>query len=131
MITRKTLVWALCIALAALAWNTVSAHEVVTLHILGPGASHHYARVWVVDAKPYVWIRAETPERNWLEPLRASPDIYLWRGEQRYAYRAAIRDDLASVDFVDELFRAKYGLMDRLREPFRAKPIIPIQLEPR
>jgi hypothetical protein len=131
MITRKTLTIALCAALAALAWNTVKAQEVVTLHVLGSGSTHHYARVWVVDSRPYLWIRADTPARKWLEPLRENPDVYVWRGDQRYAYRATIREDGESVDFVNELFRRKYGFMDELREPLRADPIIPIQLEPR
>jgi hypothetical protein len=87
--------------------------------------------VWVVDSKPYVWIRAETPERKWLEPLRENPDVFMWRGERRLAYRATIREDDESVTFVNDLFRRKYGFMDELREPLRADPIIPIQLEPR
>lgn len=131
MITRKVLVWAFVAALAALAWNVISTQEVATLHVLGPGASHHYARVWVVDAKPYAWIRAETPDRHWLEPLRESPNVYLWRGEQRFAYRAVIREDLESVAFVNELFRQKYGFVDQLRETLRERHVIPVQLEPR
>jgi hypothetical protein len=131
MITRKTLMFALLVAVAALAWNAVRAQEVVTLHVLGPGTTHHYARLWVVEAKPYLWIRAEQPTRKWLEALRANPDVYVWRGEQRYAYRATIREDRESREFVDELFRKKYGFMDELREPLRAKRTIPIQLDSR
>jgi hypothetical protein len=131
MVTRKTLMIALLLAVAALAWNTVKAQEMVTLHVLGPGTTHHYAQVWVVEAKPYLWIRAERPTRKWLEALRQNPDVFIWRGEERYAYRATIHDDRESREFVDALFREKYGFIDELRAPLRAKHSIPIQLDAR
>lgn len=91
----------------------------------------YYARVWVVDAKPFVWIRAETPTRNWLEPLRENPSVQLWRGEHRLAYQASIREDAESRAYVDQLFRAKYGSVDWLRSYLRRDATTPIRLEPR
>jgi hypothetical protein len=131
MITRKTLTIALLLSLVGLAWNTVKAQEVITLHVLGPGTTNHYAQLWVVEAKPYLWIRADQPSRKWLEGVRANPDVFVWRGGQRQEYRATIREDRETREYVDGLFREKYGYMDKLREPLRAKHTIPIQLDPR
>lgn len=129
MVTRRNLLLAAALVAAALAWNAVSALEVATLAV--PGLrDDHYARVWVVDASPYVWIRAETPRRRWLEPLRASPNVFLWRGDRRGAYQARIWEKADAHDYVDGLFRAKYGLADRLRRFGRRSPTILIRLEP-
>jgi hypothetical protein len=129
MLTRRKLLLALCLVAAALVWNAVSAMEVATLSV--PGArDDHYARVWVVDAKPYVWIRAETPRRRWLEPLRTNPNVWLWRGGRRHPYRARIWEETDAHAYVDELFRAKYGLLDGIRRFGRREPTILIRLEP-
>jgi hypothetical protein len=132
MVTRKRLLLALCAALAMLGWNTISAQEKAMLHV--PGArDDYYARLWVVDAKPYVWIRAETPTRSWLEPLRENPDVYLWRGDERKPYHAVIWEHQASDAnaYVDALFREKYGYVDLARSLLRRTPTVPIRLEPR
>ena len=132
MISRKTLVLALCVALGAFAWNTISAQERVMLQVSGE-RDDYYAPVWVVDAKPYLWIRAESPTRHWLEPLRAHPNVYLWRGDQRIALRAVIWEDRTSDAhaYVDDLFRQKYGLFDQARALLRTTPTILIRLDPR
>ena len=64
-----------------------------------------------MEAKPFLWIRAESPTRSWLEPLRENPNVYLWRGDVRTAWRAVIWEDQGSDAhaYVDELFREKYG----------------------
>ncbi len=130
MASRKTLLSALCIALGALAWNTISAQEKAMLHVMG-ARDEHYSRVWVVDAKPFVWIRAETPMRHWLEPLRENPNVQLWRGGQRLPYQATLWEDAESRAYVDALFRAKYGTVDWLRSFLRRDVSTPIRLEPR
>ena len=132
MFTRKIFLWALITALAALAWNTISAQEMATLEFSDP-LDDYYEQLWVVDAKPYVWIRAEAPTRSWLEPLRQNPNVYLWRNGVRHPYRAVVWDDQATDAhaYVDALFREKYGYMDVFRSFLRSAPTVPIRLEPR
>ena len=132
MISWKTLLVALCVTLGALAWNTISVQERVTLQVSGE-RDDYYARVWVVDAKPYLWIRAETPTRTWLEPLREHPNVYLWRGAQRLPLRAVIWENQGSDAhaYVDDLFRQKYGLFDQARALLRTTPTVLIRLDPR
>ena len=132
MITRKTLLLALCVALGALAWNAISAQETAMLQVTG-ARDDFYARVWVVEDKPYLWIRAEAPTRRWLEPLREHPDVHLWRGGTRLAFRAVVWEGRATDAraYVDGLFRAKYGWVDRARALLSRTPTTPIRLEPR
>jgi hypothetical protein len=129
MFTRKTLFLALCAALLALAWNTVSTQEKVMLHVSGT-RDDYYARIWVVEAKPYLWIRADSPRRRWLEPLREYPNVYLWRDGDRRPYHAVIWEDAGSSEYVDQLFREKYGYVDLVRSLLRRSPSIPIRLDP-
>lgn len=129
MLSRKMLLWALCIALVAFAWNAVSVQERAMLRV-STAREEYYSRIWVVDAKPFVWIRAESPKRSWLEPLRENPTVQLTRGELRLTYRARIWDDVESRAYVDALFRAKYGKVDWLRSLLRRDATIPIRLEP-
>lgn len=132
MISRKILLWALLVSLGMLAWNKIAAQETVMLQISGE-RDDHYARLWVVEAKPYLWIRAETPKRRWLEPLREHPNVFLWRGDQRLGLHAVIWEDRVSDGhaYVDSLFRQKYGLVDQARSLLRKEPTILIRLEPR
>lgn len=130
MVSRKILLWALCIALGAFAWNAVTVHERAMLRV-STARGEHYARVWVVDAKPFVWIRAESPKRSWLEPLRENATVQLTRGELRLTYQATVWEDAESRAYVDELFRTKYGNIDWLRSFLRSGPSTPIRLEPR
>ena len=69
---RKTLVIVLCSAAVWYGWTAFarSASEVVTLHVSGARNKDYYARLWVVEARPYLWIRAEKPDRSWLRPLQ-------------------------------------------------------------
>lgn len=128
MVSHKVLLWALCIALGAFAWNAVTVQERAMLRV-STAREQHYARVWVVDTKPFVWIRAETPKRNWLEPLRENPTVELWRGDLRLSYQASIFEDAESRAYVDALFRAKYGNVDWLRSLLRRDVSTPIRLE--
>jgi hypothetical protein len=130
MVSRKVLLWALCIALGAFCWNAVSAQERATLRV-STARGEHYARVWVVDAKPFVWIRAESPSRTWLDPLRENPDVQLTRGEHRAFLRATVWDGAEARADVDALFRAKYGVVDWVRSWLRTETSLPIRLEPR
>lgn len=131
MITRKRLLWALVLALVAFSMNVVSRQEVATVYVPGSRIDEHFARVWVVDAPPYLWIRADAKLRGWLEDAGESPNVTLWRGEQRSGWRARIWDHGDTPEYTDALFRAKYGYVDWLRSRLRQSPTVPVRLEPR
>jgi hypothetical protein len=100
----------------------------VTLFVPGVGVQDHYTRLWVVDDPPFVWIRAERPDRLWIDSVRAHPDVTLWRGGAKRHYLAEIREDAGA--YVDALFERKYGLVDRARG-LLGRHSVPIRLSQR
>ncbi len=129
---RKSLVLALCAVAAWYGWTTFarSAQETVTLHISGVRNQDHFARVWVVADRPYLWIRAEGPDRRWLRPLEEKQSVILSRDGQRSRYAASVREDLEAREYVDALFREKYGVADVVRGLLVQRQTIPIRLTP-
>ena len=131
MISRKSILGlGICAALAyaGLDWTEKNV-EVVTLHA-SKGANDYSPRLFVVDGDGAVWIRAERPDRLWLAAVRENPDVVLSRGERDIAYHAAIWNGDAGHQYIDDLFRAKYGLVDRLAAAFWRRDSVPIRLDP-
>jgi hypothetical protein len=131
-VSRRTiLLTGLCAALgySGVDWIRTNV-EVATLHVSG-GANHHYPRLFVVDDPPVVWIRAERPDRVWLETLRSNPEVVLHRRDGDVAYHARIWDHERSREHIDRLFRVKYGAFDLVSGWIWRRDAVPIQLESR
>ncbi len=131
MITRKGLLGVgLCaaVAYAALDWKERNV-EVVTLHASG-AYSDYYPRLFIVDDPPAAWIRAERPNRLWLASVRANPKVVVRRGERDFTYHAVVWNGDGGHQHVDEMFRAKYGAIDRAAAWFWRRDAVPIRLEP-
>jgi len=126
----------LCAALvyAALDWIQKNV-EVVTLRVVA-ASTEYEPRLFVVDDAPAIWIRAERPDRLWLAALRANPDVTVHRGDRDIAYHAVVGNDAQAWDGnqsherVDELFRAKYGVFDRVAAWIWRRDAVPIRLIP-
>ena len=129
---QKTLVIILCSVAAWYGWTAFarSAREVVTLRVSDVRNKDYYARLWVVEERPYLWIRAESPDRRWLPPLRERSSVTLWRGDRRSRYDARAWEDPDARRYVDALFREKYGLADLARDWLLDRQTIPIRLTP-
>ena len=129
----KTLGILLCVAALWLGWTAFgrSAGEVVTLHVSSAQNKDYYPRLWVVDARPYLWVRAERLDRDWLSALRERPRVKLSRGGRSARYQAAVWERPEVSEDVDALFREKYGLADLVRERLFARQTVPIRLTPR
>lgn len=128
---RNRKAWLLA-ALSLAAWlgwrEAIRPLEVVTLVVPRAGVQDHYARLWVVDDGPYVWIRAETPDRSWLDAIEERTRVTLWRNGEKQRFRATVHERAAP--YVDPLFREKYGLVDRVRELVWRRHSVPIRLKP-
>jgi hypothetical protein len=131
MLTPRRLLWALLLSLAALSLNLVHSQEVATLYLPGRRIDEHFARVWVADAGPYIWVRANPTVVGWLEAAGEAPNVTLWRGEERAAWRARIWEREETAGYVDALFREKYGVTDWLRSQVQRTPLVPVRLERR
>jgi len=119
------------IALAAFfAWQKLSPgnQEVVVLRTATLNGEDYFATLWVVEAENHLWIRAETPTRRWLPAVRADPEVVVRRHGRDRRYVAKIYDDPEAREYVDSLFRAKYGLADAVRAMFTRRETIPIRL---
>jgi hypothetical protein len=114
-------------------WKSLSraAQETVVLRTSTLRNADHFATLWVVDAPPHVWIRAEDRRRRWLAPVQADPDVELRRGGATFRYRAVPFDTPEARAWVDRLFREKYGLADRVRGLLGDRDTLPIRLDPR
>jgi hypothetical protein len=131
MLTRTRLLWLLALTLAAFAMNVISSQEVARLYVPAGNEDQHFARVWVADAPPFVWIRVTPTTRNWIESAGEQPNVTLWRGEQELHLRARIWEQGEGAAYVDPLFRAKYGLMDSVRSWLGSGATVLVRLEPR
>jgi hypothetical protein len=101
--------------------------EIVTLHAAGAHADS-FPRLFIVDDAPVAWVRAERPDRIWLKSLRENPAVDVQRGDRDSAYHAVV--DESDRERVDALFRAKYGVIDRLSAWVWQRDAVPIRLEP-
>lgn len=130
-VSRRALLVVLLFVTAWLGWTHVSeSMEVVTLLSKG-SLEDYYTRLWIVDdADNHTWVRAERPDREWLQAVRQNPNVTLWRGGQRYLMRAVILNHGAN-DHVDRLFRAKYGAIDAIAGFLWRRHSVPIRLERR
>jgi hypothetical protein len=116
-----------------LGWRSFSrgAQETVVLRTSTVGNQDHFATLWVVDAHPYVWIRAEDRRRRWLGSVEAHPEVELRRNGRTLRYRATLYDTPEARAYVDAMFREKYGLADRVRDLLAPRDTLPIRLDPR
>lgn len=130
MVRTRFLVLALLAAALWYAKGWVEAHvEIATLHTRGP-QQVHYTRLFVVDDPPVLWVRAERPDRLWLEALRSNPTVVLRRGDADVRYQALPWNGTGGHQRVDALFREKYGPFDVVSGLLWRRDAVPIRLEP-
>jgi hypothetical protein len=129
-LTRGRFLFLVVVAAGWLGWQHLSsgAYETVVLHIPPTARSQDtYVSLWMVDDGRNAWIRAESPGRLWLEYLREQPEVELRRSGRTERFRAIVQDDPDTRAYVDEMFRAKYGVVDQARALLRDRTV-PIRL---
>lgn len=130
-VNRRVLLLVLLVATAWLGWSHLRGSiEIVTLFARGPDQDH-YVRLWIVDEGNQTWVRAERPDRLWLDALRESPNATLWRDGTSLPVRAVIWNGHGSKEHVDRLFRARYGPLDAVAGFLWRRDSVPIRLERR
>jgi hypothetical protein len=128
MASRKSILGlGLCAALAYAGSDWCEKNvEVVTLH--ASGRTDSYPRLFVIDDPPVLWVRAERPDRIWLQSVRDNPAVVVQRGERDAAYHAEI--GAGDRERIDAMFRAKYGFLDRLSAWVWQRDEVLVRLEP-
>jgi hypothetical protein len=103
--------------------------DVAVLRTFDGNGIDAYSVVWAIADPPHLWIRAHRSDRNWLAHLIRYPKVELERNGTSAPYRATVYDRPDATVYVNERFRAEYGLADRWRELRDGDHPIPIRLD--
>lgn len=133
-VNRQTLVLAAVVLAGFAGWSAIrpADKEVAVLRVFDGHGKDYFASLWVVDdASGFVWIRADRPDETWLSAVEANPKVELRRRGRSRSYVATVYDRPETRAYVAPMFRAKYGIADRLREWRGLSDTIPVRLEVR
>ena len=87
--------------------------EIVKVTTVDARGRDHVTELWIVDLPSGIWLRAGSPDVEWLARIRATPEIVVERqGEQR-RYRAVPDPSPEAQREVDRAMSEKYGAADR------------------
>lgn len=113
--------------------------EVATLWTSAPGGPRYETQVWVLDEASLdgegldvVWLRAHSPDAEWLARLRENPQVELQRGGRSVPYRASVPAEAARLrPTLNAAMARKYGLADALVGwLLPADRAVPVRLDP-
>jgi hypothetical protein len=85
--------------------------EVITVDALG---RDHVTELWIVDLPSGTYLRAGSPDVEWLARIRETPQILLERGDQELRYRAIPEESEPIAQQVNRAMGEKYGFADRI-----------------
>jgi len=126
-----TLAGVAAIVLLVVGVMLVEEGEVVTLTTVDDRGHDAATGLWIVDIDAASYLRAVSPDSEWLERTRAHPEAELQRGGVTSKVRAVIVPDASVIAAVNRAMRDKYGLVDatvvRLIDHSRA---VAIRVEP-
>jgi len=110
-------------------WNAVAQTSTIQIVTKEADGSPRETTIWlaVVDGKGYI----RTGSTHWWNNIGRDPDVVLRIEGREYALRAVGVEDAALCQRVEDTFRAKYGVSDRVVGFFfRSVPHI-MRLDPR
>ena len=100
---------ALVVVFFALQFTASESGEVVVVTAVDDAGTSHETRVWVVDLPDGTYLRAGSPDAEWLARVRAWPQVLLERGDERREVRLEAADKTPEVNAQMAL---KYGWAD-------------------
>jgi len=108
--------WALFFLLLAGAIAAVmmveSTGERVTIRTWDAKGVGYEARVWICDSEHRSYLRADNPELDWFENIRANSELVVVRDGKGAKYKARILKGPRDNEMVDRLMAEKYELAD-------------------
>jgi hypothetical protein len=99
-------------ATAPVAWASVADEEVPEIVTLDPDGEVRETKLWIVVVDGSGFVR--TSGTRWLRNLERDPNLVLRIGGQAHRLRAEAVSDPALAARIEQAFREKYGLSDRL-----------------
>lgn len=131
---KRLVAWALLliVALVGLQIAASESGEVVVLRTFADGDVQE-TRLWVVDDRGSVWLRAGQPTSAWYQRILANPDIEVERGGEVREYRAfPLEGGGPATDHINALMLNKYGWADQvIGYLFDRSDAVAIRLDPR
>lgn len=125
------LILGLLLAVVAIGSGWIDEGEVVQLTTWDERAHAHETDLWIVDIDGHRYVRADLPGADWLDRLRARPEIELRREGVKERVIARPVHDPEVREAVAEAMAAKYGFVDRLVGVLRDEDaVVPVSLEP-
>jgi hypothetical protein len=120
---------ALVISLIVGAVRFLGRGEVVTITTVAPNGVARETPLWIVEVGDELYLRAGSPNAQWLVHIDHEPLIWLEMGGVRQRVRAEpLRDELTSQRAVNRAMVAKYGVADRVVglffDPAQSVPIV-------
>ena len=99
--------------------------EVVTLYYYDIEGREFMTPLWLVRERGDLFLRANDPQRRWLQLLRDRPKISIDRGGPRERYVAIVEPH--RLDLINQLMAKTYGwgewLMSRIEDRSVAVPV--------
>jgi len=119
------------LAVVAIGAGVIDEGEVVELTTFDARAHEHVTDLWIVDVDGSRYVRADLPGADWLERLRAHPEVTLRRDHVEERLIARPVDDPAVREAVARAMAEKYGFVDDLVGILRNEDsVVPVILEP-
>ena len=100
---------AVVVVFFALQFAASESGEVVVVTVVDDAGTFHETRVWVVDLPDGTYLRAGSPDAEWLLRVRARPQVLLERGGERREVRLEAADKAPEVN---AQMAVKYGWAD-------------------
>ena len=129
----RQLILTLGILLAAVAVGAgvIDEGEVVQLTTYDARAHAHETDLWIVEVDGRRYVRADLPGADWLERLRAHPEVMLRRDDVEERVNALPVEDPGVREAVARAMAEKYGFVDDLVGILRDEAaVVPVILEP-
>jgi hypothetical protein len=118
-------------ALLVVSSNLVDEGEIVEVKTVDSAGREHVTELWIVDLPAGPFLRASSPDAQWLARVRAEPEVVVTRRGQQVAYRAIPEADGEIRQHVNAAMREKYGVNDRFWSRVSdTERMVPIRLLP-
>lgn len=119
------------LAVVAIGAGVINEGEVVQLTTYDARAHVHETDLWIVDVDGRRYVRADLPGADWLERLRAHPEVKLRRDDLEERVSARPVEDPGVREAVARAMAEKYGFVDDLVGILRDEDaVVPVILEP-
>lgn len=114
---------------AAVDWRPFEEERVVQIVTFDEDGDRRDTKIWVVVLDDAGYIR--TNDSRWLANIRRDPEVQLRVRGYEYLMRADEVEDPAVKERVEEAFKEKYGLLQRMMSWFRISEPTVLRLSPR